>query len=244
MQIGTIGSGLIGGTVARLAALAGHEVLISNSRGPETLQALASEIGARSVTTEEAATAADIVVLSIPQGVVRSLTPALFAATPVAAAIIDTGNYYPSVRDGVVPEIEDGLLDSEWVSSRIGRPVVKAFNMIKASSLAEKGRPSGAPDRIAISIAGDDAEARAKVATLIDQIGFDVVDAGVLSESWRMHPGTIGYCNNYDAITLRAALAAGDQSLIAQYRRMSDAFAAELIKAYGSVDAVGAARQA
>ncbi|MCV0413790.1 MAG: NAD(P)-binding domain-containing protein [Brevundimonas sp.] len=243
MQIGTIGSGLIGGTVARLAARAGHEVLISNSRGPETLQGLADEIGARAVTAEEAATAADIVVLSIPQGVVRILTPALFAATPATAAIVDTGNYYPSVRDGLVPEIEDGLLDSEWVQARIGRTVVKAFNMIKASSLAERGQGAGAAERIAISIAGDDAEAKTKVAILIDQIGFDVVDAGALSESWRMHPGTIGYCNNYDALTLGAALAAGDRSLIAQYRAASDVFARELVKAYGSVDAVGAARQ-
>ncbi len=218
-KIGVIGTGLIGGTIARLASSAGHEVVIANSRDPETLEAFAREIGARAVFAREAAMADDLVVLSIPQISVASLSPTLFEAAPRTSIIVDTGNYYPRARDGLIAEIENGMPDSEWVASRIGRPIVKAFNMLKARSLATGGREPGAPGRIAIAIAGDDAQARARVATLIDQIGFDVVDGGSLSESWRFQPGTIGYCHDYDALTLRAALAATDQSRIAQYRR-------------------------
>lgn len=241
MKIGVIGAGLIGGTIARLARTAGHEVVIANSRGPETLEEFAREIGATAVTAREAAMAPDLVVLSIPQAAVASLPPDLFGETPETTVIVDTGNYYPRTRDGFIAEIEEGLLESEWVARRIGRPVVKAFNIIKARSLATGGREPGTPDRIALAIAGDDPAARERVAIFIDQIGFDPVDAGDLSESWRMHPGTIGYCHNYDALTLRAALAAANRSWIAHYRLESDAFATEQVRLHGSVAAVGAA---
>ncbi|RDJ22029.1 NADP oxidoreductase [Bosea caraganae] len=241
MKLGVIGAGLIGGAVARLASAAGHEVVIANSRGPETLAALAQEIGARAVSAHEAATAEDMVVLSIPFLAVASLSPDLFAATPAGAVIVDTGNYYPQARDGVIAEIEDGMLDSEWVAGRIGRPVVKAFSMLKARSLATRGRKPGTPERIAIAISGDDAQARARVATLIDQTGFDPLDGGAMSESWRQQPGTIGYCHDYDALTLRAALAATNRSRIAWYREEADAFAIEQIKLLGSIEAVSAA---
>ncbi len=241
MKIGVIGAGLIGGTVARLAGSAGHDVMIANSRGPETLQALAGEIGARAVSTREAATAADIVVLSIPQAAIASISAELFTATPTGTAIVDTGNYYPQTRDGIIAEIEGGMLDSEWVASKVGRPVVKAFNMIKARSLATGGTERGTPHRIAIGVAGDNAEQRTRVALLIDQIGFDAVDVGPLSESWRLQPGTIGYCHNYDSSTLRAALAATKKTFVAHYRREADDFGTEQVKRLGSVDAVGAA---
>lgn len=241
MKIGVIGAGHIGKAVARLTSAAGHEVAIANSRGPETLEALAREIGAKAVSFREAAMAADIVVLAIPQAAVASLSPALFEATPETAAIVDTGNYYPQARDGVIAEIDSGMLDSEWVESRIGRPVIKAFNMLKAHSLAYGGKARGMPERIAIAISGDDQPKKERVAVLIDQIGFDVVDCGPLSESWRPQVGTIGYCHDYDALTLRAALAATDGSWIAHYRADGDAFGRELVKLLGSVDAVGGA---
>jgi predicted dinucleotide-binding enzyme len=239
MKIGVIGAGHIGKAVARLASAVGHDVVIANSRGPETMAEIARETGARAVSIQEAAMATDIVVLAIPQAAVVSLSPALFEATPETAAIVDTGNYYPQARDGVIPEIDGGVLDSEWVASRIGRPVIKAFNMLKAHSLAYLGKAPGTPERIAIAISGDDQSKKDKVATLIDQIGFDVVDSGPLSESWRHQVGTIGYCHDYDALTLRAALAATDGSRIAQYRADGDAFGRELVKLLGSVDAVG-----
>lgn len=241
MNIGVIGAGLIGGTVARLASAAGHEVRIANSRAPETLREMARELGANAVSAREAAMAEDIIVLSIPQAAIAALPPGLFEATPRTAVVIDTGNYYPRTRDGVIGEIDDGMLDSEWVAGRIGRPVVKAFNMIKARSLATGGCERGTPGRIAIAISGDDPEAKARVAMLIDEIGFDPLDSGPLSESWRQQPGTIGYCHDYDVLTLRAALAATERSRIDQYRRDADAFASELVKLLGSVAAVGAA---
>lgn len=239
MKIGVIGAGHIGKAVARLASAAGHEVLIANSRGPEALEGLAREIGAKAVSAREAAMADDIVVLAIPQAAVASLSSSLFEATPETAAIVDTGNYYPQARDGVIAEIDGGMLDSEWVANRIGRPVIKAFNMLKAHSLAYGGKAPGTPDRIAIAISGDDQLTKERVATLIGQIGFDAVDNGPLSESWRHQTGTIGYCHDYDAVTLRAALAATDGSRIAQYRQDGDAFGRELVKLLGSVDAVG-----
>lgn len=242
MQIGVIGSGLIGGNVARLASAAGHAVLVANSRAPETLAEFADKIGARAVWAREAAAAADIVILSIPQHAVVSITPELFAATPAGAAVVDTGNYYPRTRDGLIAGIEGGLLDSEWVATRVGRPVVKAFNMIKANSLASGGTPRGTPNRIAIALAGDDAAQRERVSTLIDDIGFDPVDAGPLSESWRFQTGTICYCNNHDALTLRAAMAAVKRSYVAHYRREGDDFGTELVRLHGSIDAVGAAK--
>jgi predicted dinucleotide-binding enzyme len=232
MKIGVIGAGLIGGAVARLASATGHEVVIANSRGAETLQMLAQEIGATAVSAREAAKAVDIVVLSIPFVAVASLAPDLFAATPAGTVIVDTGNYYPVARDGNIAEIDDGM---------IGRPVVKAFSMLKASSLATRGREPGTSGRIAIAISGDDPKATSRVAALIDEVGFDPLDSGPICESWRQQPGTIGYCHDYDALTLRAALAATSQARMAQYRQEADAFAIEQIRLLGSIEALSAA---
>jgi 8-hydroxy-5-deazaflavin:NADPH oxidoreductase len=240
MKIGVIGAGAIGKTLAWLARSKGHDVTIANSRGPKTLASLAEEIGVTAVTAHQAAMAEDMVVLAVPQKAVLDLSSDLFAVKADASVIVDTGNYYPKTRDGVIAEIESGMLDSEWVARRIGRPIVKAFNMITATDLATGGRESGVRGRIAIAVAGDELAAKACVSTLIDQIGFDPVDTGALSESWRQQPGTIGYCHGYDAIRLRAAMAATDPSRIAEYRQDSDAFGSELLKIFGSAAAVGA----
>ena len=240
MKIGVIGAGAIGKTLAWLARSKGHDVTIANSRGPRTLASLAEEIGVTAVTAHQAATAEDMVVLAVPQRAVLDLPPDLFAVKAEASVIVDTGNYYPKTRDGVIAEIESGMLDSEWVARQIGRPIVKAFNMITATDLATGGRESGTRGRIAIAVAGDELAAKARVSMLIDQIGFDPVDTGALSESWRQQPGTIGYCHGYDAIRLRAAMAATASSRIAEYRQDSDAFGSELVKVFGSAAAAGA----
>lgn len=240
MKIGVIGAGAIGKTLARLARSKGHDVTIANSRGPKTIASLAEEIGVTAVTAHQAAMAEDIVVLTIPQKAVLDLSADLFAVKADASVIVDTGNYYPRARDGVIAEIESGMLDSEWVARQIGQSIVKAFNMITATDLATGGRQSGTHGRIAIAVAGDELAAKARVSTLIDQIGFDPVDTGALSESWRQQPGTIGYCHGYDATRLRAAMAATDPSRIAEYRQDSDAFGSELVKIFGSAAAAGA----
>lgn len=206
MKIGIIGAGHIGSTLARHFARLGHEVSIANSRGPETLGRLAAETGATAVTVPEAARAGEVVIVTIPEKDIPSLPPGLFRGTPDSVVVVDTGNYYPRQRDGRIDAIETGALESQWVARQLGRPVVKAFNNIYAEHLRDFGQPAGTPRRIALPVAGDDDTAKAVVLRLIDEIGFDGVDAGGLDESWRQQPGTPVYCADLDAAGVRRAL--------------------------------------
>lgn len=219
MDIGIIGSGQIGGTLARHLTALGHKVSIANSRGPDSLKTLAAETGAAASTVEQAARAPDLVIITIPERAVRDLPREVLAAT--SAVVIDTGNYYPS-RDGSIPEIENGLTESQWVSQVLGRPVLKAFNNIVASSLSGRGLPSGAPSRVCLSVAGDDARGKQTVLALLDALGFDGIDAGGLADSWRQQPGTPAYCKDLDAAALKAALAQAEKGKIEQYRAQAD----------------------
>jgi 8-hydroxy-5-deazaflavin:NADPH oxidoreductase len=190
--LGLIGSGHIGGTLARLAVDAGLDVVLSNSRGPGTLAGLVSELGPRATagTPEEAAAAGDHVVVTIP---LKSYTHVPQA--PLAGKLVlDTGNYYPQ-RDGRFPELDSReTTSSELLQRRLAEShVVKVFNNIYYEHLRSLARPSGAPDRTALPIAGDDAQAKADTTALLDTLGFDVVDAGPLAEGWRMEPGTPVY---------------------------------------------------
>jgi len=221
MKIGIIGAGFIGGTLAKRLTALGHEVAIANSRGPETLRDLEAETGARAVTITEAAHGGEIVIVTIPQGAVPKLPKDLFAGIPEDVVVVDTGNYYPS-RDGRIDALEDGQVESAWVAGHLGRPVVKVFNNIYAQSLLENGRPSGAPNRIALPVAGDSAAAREKVMRLVDELGFDPVDAGVLEESWRQQPGTPAYTADLDAARLKEALAAAERDRLPEYRSKAD----------------------
>jgi hypothetical protein len=112
---------------------------------------------------------------------------------PEASPIVDTGNYYP-LRDGVITEIKEGMVESEWTSHVLGRPVIKAFNNVTADSLLHKGLPKGSKNRIALPVSGDDPNSKQLVMALLDKMGFDAIDAGPLSESWRYQPGTPAYC--------------------------------------------------
>jgi 8-hydroxy-5-deazaflavin:NADPH oxidoreductase len=207
MRIGIIGAGNIGGTLTRRLAALGHEVSVANSRGPETLRDLAAETGANAVSAAEAATGKSMVVLTIPEKRVAELPPDLFAGVGDDVVVVDTGNYYPQQRDGRIDAIEDGVLESRWVEEHLGRPVVKAFNNIYALHLMDKGQPRGTPGRIALPVAGDDEAAKAVVLALVDELGFDGVDAGGLDESWRQQPGTPVYATDLDADGVRDALA-------------------------------------
>lgn len=206
MRIGIIGAGNIGGTLTRRLTALGHDVSVANSRGPHTLTELAEETGARAVTVREAARDKDLVVVTIPEGRVPELPADLFAGAPADMVVVDTGNYYPQ-RDGRIPEIEAGMPESRWVEKHLGRPVIKAFNNIRAQHLLELGRPAGDPDRIALPIAGDDPRAKEVVMRLVDELGFDPVDAGSLDESWRQQPGTPVYGTDLNAEGVRRALA-------------------------------------
>ncbi len=189
MKIGIIGSGNIGGTLARLFAGAGHEVVVSNSRGPESLAGLVGEIGpaATAATPAGAAEAGEVVIVAIPFFRHTELP----AGAMAGKIVVDATNYYAG-RDGGLPEVESGAAgSSELVAQALaGAKVVKAFNTIHFRHLAGDGVPSGTPGRRAIPIAGDDAAANATVAAFIDEIGFDVYDAGPLSAGRRFDPGT------------------------------------------------------
>lgn len=204
--IGLIGAGNIGSQLARLAIAAGHDVVLSNSRGPETLSTLVAELGerARAATPEEAAKAGDLVVVTIPLKNYRSVP-----VEPLAGKIvIDTMNYYPQ-RDGNIAELDqERTTTSELLQAHLPKSkVVKAFNHIYAAELTQHGQPAGSKDRRALVIAGDDPAAKAAVAELIDQFGFDTVDAGPLAEGWRIQRDTPGYGPRRTAAELRQDLA-------------------------------------
>jgi predicted dinucleotide-binding enzyme len=223
MRIGVIGAGGMGGLLARHLAKLGHHVSIANSREPESLTLLAAEIGATPVSVVDAANAGEIVIIAIPTKAVADLPRALFANVPSSVVVIDTGNYHPELRDGRIDAIDRGMLDSQWVAQQIGRPVIKAFNNILATSLVEKGVPRGTRGRIALSVAGDSSDAKAAVLRLVDDLGFDPVDGGDLDSSWRQQPGTPAYCRDLEAAALRRALAEADRSRIAEYRAEQEA---------------------
>ena len=208
MKIGIIGAGHIGGALTRRLAKLGHEVTVASSRGPETLAKLAKESGARAVTVTEAARDKDVVIVTIPEKNIPRLPKGLFAGAPDSTVVVDTGNYYPQQRDGRIDAIESGTSESRWVSQQLGRPVVKAFNNIYAQHLMERGRVAGTAGRIALPVAGDDKRAKEVVIRLLDELGFDGVDAGGLDESWRQQPGTPVYGTDLDADGVRRALAA------------------------------------
>ena len=231
MRIGIIGAGNIGGTLARHLVKLGHQVSIANSRGPESLTTFAAEIGARAVSVIEAAKAGEIVILSIPTKAVADLPKQIFADVPRNVVVIDTGNYFPELRDGRIDAIERGMLDSQWVAQQIGHPVVKAFNNILATSLLEKGAPKGKAGRIALSVAGDSSEGKATVLRLIDELGFDPIDGGSLDNSWQQQTGTPAYCQDLEAAALRRALGEADRSRIAQYRAEREASLRKFIEA-------------
>lgn len=223
MRIGIIGAGNIGGTLARHFAKLGHQVSMSNSRGPESLTALAAEIGAKPVSVVDAVKAAELVVIAIPTKAVPELPRRLLAGVSDSLVVVDTGNYHPELRDGRIEAIDRGLLESQWVAQRLGRSVIKAFNTIFAKSLLEKGVPRGTTGRIALPVSGDSRDAKAVVLRLVDDLGFDAVDGGDLDYSWRQQTGTPAYCRDLEAGALRRALAEADRSRMANYRAEEEA---------------------
>ncbi len=205
--IGLIGAGHIGSQVARLAMANGYDVVLSNSREPESLSALVAELGpkARAGTAVDAAKAGDIVVVTIPLKNYRAVP-----VEPLAGKIvIDTNNYYPQ-RDGHIAELDnESTTTSELLQAHLPTSkVVKAFNHIYAAELTTDGRPAGTKNRLALVIAGDDPAAKATITRLLDEFGFDAVDAGSLKEGWRIQRDTPGYGPRRTAEELRRDLAA------------------------------------
>jgi 8-hydroxy-5-deazaflavin:NADPH oxidoreductase len=210
MRIGILGAGHIGKSLARDLPVAGHEVKVANSRGPETIAEDVLEGGAQGVAAADAVKDVDVLIVSVPLGALASVVP-LVAQAPSDAVVIDTSNYYPS-RDGEVEALEAGQVESLWVTEQLGRSVVKAWNTIGSDSLAKLGLPAGSPDRIALPVAADDAGQRIVGMELVEQSGFDAFDAGTLAESWRQQPGTPCYCTDLTLAELPGALASADRT--------------------------------
>jgi predicted dinucleotide-binding enzyme len=198
MRIGIIGAGKIGGTLAKRFADAGHEVAVSNSRGPDTLAGLVETLGprAQAMTAAEAERFGDVVVVSVPFGRYRDVPGDAVAGK----VVIDTNNYYPQ-RDGHIAELDDGTTtSSELLQAHLpDSHVVKVFNNIYVGHLADLPRPAGSPERSALAIAGDDVAAKQAVARFLDSIGYDAYDVGPLAEGWRFQPGTPAYGQPYVA---------------------------------------------
>jgi 8-hydroxy-5-deazaflavin:NADPH oxidoreductase len=205
MNIGIIGAGNIGSALAGHFTRLGHEVVVANSRGPETLADLAKETGVKPVTVEEVPRGRDLVVVTIPEGKIPELPRGLFKNPQ--QIVVDTGNYYPRQRDGKIEGIENGMPESRWVEQQLGHAVIKVFNNIYAEHLAKHGKPPGTPARIALPVSGDDPKANQTVMDLVNSMGFDPVDVGGLDESWRQQPGTPVYAADFDAAGVKRALA-------------------------------------
>jgi predicted dinucleotide-binding enzyme len=216
MKIGIIGTGNIGTTLVRKLAQAGHDIKMANSRGAETLKELAEETGAKASTVQEAIKGVDVVILSIPLNKLPGMKEIL-AGLPDDVIAADTSNYYP-LRDGHIEALDNGQVESEWVSEQVGKPIIKVWNNVLAATLAEKGQPKGAEGRIALSVAGDDAAAKKIVMSLVEDTGFDAIDGGSIAESWRQQPGTPGYCADQTIEELQSALKAADKTRAPQVR--------------------------
>jgi hypothetical protein len=217
MNIGIIGAGHIGGTLARRFVALGHHVTVANSRDPETIESLAAEWGATAAWANMAAHGADVVVVTIPEKDVVNLPDNFLEGAADDVVVIDTGNYSKE-RDGRIEEIEAGMTDSRWVEEQIGVSVVKAFNTIQARHLLDFGKPQGTTGRIALPVAGDDAAAKTVVMDLVDALGFDPVDGGGLDDSWRQQQGNAAYGADFDEEDLREALAGATPDGFAQSR--------------------------
>ncbi|MEU8606624.1 NAD(P)-binding domain-containing protein [Actinoplanes sp. NPDC048791] len=201
MKIGIIGAGHIGGNLAQLLVRHGHQVVIANSRGPQTLDEVAARTGATPVDVLDAPRDAEVVIVAVPLKAVADLPKGLLDSAAPGVVVIDTNNYYPQ-RDGQIRPIDDGMVSSRWVSEQLGHPVVKVFNNIVAQQLLDRPTPPGTEGRRALPVAGDDQRAKTVVLNLVDELGFDAVDIGGLDESWRHQPGTPAYGPDVDAAKL------------------------------------------
>ncbi|MFF8502047.1 NADPH-dependent F420 reductase [Streptomyces anulatus] len=219
MEIGILGVGHIGKTLTQRLAAAGHQVKVANSRGPHTIEADVLSTGGRAVRAAEAVEDVDVVILSIPLNRLPQVVP-LIADVPGDTVVIDTSNYYPA-RDSRIEAIDAGRVESLWVTEQLGRTTAKAWNAIGSHSFAVKGGPVGSPDRIAIPVAADRDRDRQVAMALVEDTGFDAVDAGTLADSWRQQPGAPCYCTDLSRQEMPGALAAAEADRLPRRRDLA-----------------------
>ena len=217
MKIGIVGAGNIGSTLVRKLRASGHGVRVANSRGPESLSGLAAETGATAVTAAEVAAGVDVLIVSVRFQQLTALKP-FIGAVASDSTVVDTSNYLPvavalPAQYGASPveAIDAGQPEAAWLQEQWGRPVIRAWNALDASTLADKGKAHGEPGRLAVPVAGDAAESKQLVMRLVDDTGFDAVDAGTIAESWRLQMGTPAWCTELTADQLRGALGLADR---------------------------------
>ena len=216
MKIGILGTGHIGATLVKTLSAEGHQVKVANSRGPETIDRELLASGAQAVTTQEALSDVDAVIISIPLNRITDVAP-LIAALPEETVVIDTSNYYP-FRDDRIEAIEAGQVESLWVAEQLGRPIAKAWNAIGSASLATKGRRASAPNRLAIPVAADRERDREVAMALVEASGFDAFHSGSLADSWRQQPGAPAYCTDLTREEMGPALAAAERARLPKRR--------------------------
>src|ERR1700754_1972753 len=207
MNIGIIGAGEMGHCLASKFIKLGHTVSIANSRGPASLKQIAEKSGAKAASVEEVTKNKKVIVVSIPQKSIPDLPKSIFRRLPGDVVVIDTGNYYPNLRDGVLTALDQSGIDSLWVQEQLGVPVVKVFNSILATSIDQLGKPKDAIDRLAIAVSGDDINAKGVVFNLVDELGFDSFDLGNIHQSWKQQPGSPIYCRDINLSTLKERVA-------------------------------------
>lgn len=213
MKIGIIGAGKIGAALVRQYRHAGHEVKVTNASGIEKLKALENETGAKAVLLNDVARDVEILVISIPFAGIPALAKALAGKISEKTVIVDTGNYYP-LRDGRIDEIENGQVESVWVSNYFPKSVVKVYNSILAGSLVLAGLPKGGANRIALPVSGDNTREKEIIMSLVNDSGFDALDIGDLSQSWRQQPGAPIYCTDLNLPQLKRNTGKADRALL------------------------------
>ena len=219
LRIGIIGAGQIGSTLVRQYTKAGHRVKFTNSSGAEKLKSLAKETGASAVTVTDVATDVDVLVIAIPLIEIPKLAKQLFNTVSTSTIIIDTCNYYP-IRDGKIDDIENGMIESVWVSNHLQRPVIKAYNSIFAGSLIYSGLAKGDASRIILPVSGDDISSKELVSSLVNDSGFDSLDIGSLRDSWQQQPGSPVYCTDLTLAQLKQSLKKTKKDLLPERREL------------------------
>ncbi|MEB2493317.1 NAD(P)-binding domain-containing protein [Peribacillus frigoritolerans] len=202
MKFGIIGAGTIGSIISKKLVKNGHDVKVADARGIEHLEG--KELAGTPVLIEDVITNIEVLIISLPLTALPSIRN-IIEQVGEEVIVVDTSNYYPS-RDQKIAEIENGMVESDWVSNQIGKPIIKAFNNLLAHTLENEGTPEGTSGRIAMAIAGNDVSQKQIIMDVVNQLGFDTVDSGSLSDSWRQQPGTPAYCTELTKEELTKAL--------------------------------------
>jgi predicted dinucleotide-binding enzyme len=226
-KIGILGVGNIGKIVALRLAGAGHDVKVANSGDPKSVSKDVLQTGAHAHWTKDVVKDVDVLILSIPLLKMPQLKP-LLSSLPESTIVIDTSNYYPG-RDGHIEAMDRGQIESEWVQEQIGRPIVKAWNMILAETFDQLPHPAGHPNRLAIAVASDRDRDYEVAAELVDATGFDAYHSGPIADSWRQQPGAPAYCTEDNLQTLPAHLSSAERARLPARRDLAIAVIVERV---------------